>query len=167
MYLIRAQENELLALRIENTVVAHHLMGLWDTQDFLSKFKIILDWLILAVNPRREEFLVELLARVRSDIARIAAIRHDKHLNHAEQATVLTLHAVFLDLPESIHKGVVLILQLDLNHRDAVDEKRYIETALAVLVIDLIGNKLVDDFIGRPASCYLAGTHGHQVNRTF
>lgn len=138
-----------------------------DIVDYIRSVRIVIvDIVLLLCLIGREEFLVEFLARIRRDVARIAAIRHDEHLHKTEQAAVFALHAVFLDLAERIHIGVVLIFQLNLDHGQAVDEQGHVKATHAVVVIDLTRHELIDDLIGRAPARNLARAHGHEVHRT-
>lgn len=104
-------------------------------QDFPRKLQIILHRLILLIDPSRQELLIEIRARIGRDIARITAIGHHKHLHHAKEPAELALETVLLDLTERIHKRMLLILELNMNHRQAVNEQRHIKTALTIIRI--------------------------------
>ena len=165
MDLIGPQQDELMALGINDTVMTNHLMRRRNPQDFPRKLQIILHRLILLIDPSRQELLIEIRTRIGRDIARITAIGHHKHLHHAKEPAELALETVFLDLTECIHKRMLLILELNMNHRQAINEQRHIKTALAVIRILLIGNELVDNLIGRTAARNLTVADCHKMNR--
>ena len=84
MNLIRPQKYQLFPFGIYYAVHSHHFMGLWNTQYFLGKFKVILHWLILLIYPRGKELLIEIGAGISGNVSGIAAIAYHKHLNHAK-----------------------------------------------------------------------------------
>ena len=42
---------------------------------------------------------------------------------------------------------MVLVLEFNMNHGQAVNQQSHIKAALTVIIILLVGNKLVDDLI--------------------
>ena len=110
MDLIGTKKNYLLTIVVQNTVFAHHQVRSGNIERSFGKSQIVLDRLIHLVNPTHQELFIHVPVIVGGDVARLLAVTHDKHLHQAHQTTELAFFAVFRDLTEGIHKGMVAIL---------------------------------------------------------
>ena len=86
-------------------------------------------------------------------------------MHEPHQAAELAFFAVFLDLTIGIHKRVVLVFQLNVNQRQAIDEKRDVKTAIPRSTgFSDGGTVLIDDFVAGFAARHFTIVDGDKRN---
>ena len=96
-------------------------MRLWDAEDAFCKIHTVCYRIIVLIKPAADKLGVQLRVARGRKIFRIYAVADDKHLNRRKNACKFPLPDIFLNLPESIHVGVLLIFQFNMDHGESVD----------------------------------------------
>lgn len=135
-------------------------------KDRLGKGDVFRHRLVILIEPCRQELFIEVTFAGRSNIARIGGIGHDEHLERRVNVPESPFLEVLLNLIEGFPVGMAAVLQLNLDHRKAINQQGNITAAVPVHLFLPVEFDLMDYFIDRRAASNVGLLEYDRVDRT-
>ena len=155
MDLIRPEKEDLFLLIVEDCILRNHFVCFRDPENSPGEIKVMTDGSVFFIQPAREKFPIQFCISRRCEILRIHGVTHHKHLDVGEDTTEFPLGDVLLYLPESVHVGVILIFQFDMDERKPIDQESDVKTAILIGVFCFEGLILVNNLVDGSSSSYM------------
>lgn len=164
MDLVGAEQDDGLPFAVQHRILGHHPMGRGNGQYLPGKGQIVGLWLVLVIQPQGQELGIQAAFRCCCNVPGIRPVGHHEHLQGGKNIPEHPFFQVFLDLVEGLHIGVGPVLQLDVDHRQPVDEEGHVSPAVPVQSLPPGKLDLVHCFVHRRTPGHIHPFEHHRMD---